>query len=260
MHRGVRPFPSFSRIYSAPSSSNADCMQSIRLYLTDEANQTFTHLLKAEISSYTSSSNAYHPSPPSSPNLSFLQSSIANVSSAGPSTPGRSRNPTSSSSGVHPSSPSTSTGSPFPTPTTPTRKRLFNYTSPAYTSPQRSPQRYAAGLDDPTHDAYSVSPVTYESQRLLLSPRKATRRLELDERPWRRTRELRLLVEREYEPGDEALRSDGRGDDAGGSWKFGPARCCYELELDWEGELDSFPFAVSNACSPSSPPSRLAIS
>jgi hypothetical protein len=176
MHRGVRPFPSFSRIYSAPSSSNADCMQSIRLYLTDEANQTFTHLLKAEISSYTSSSNAYPPSPPSSPNLSFLQSSIANVaSSAGPSTPGRSRNPTSSSSGVHPSSPSTSTGSPFPTPTTPTRKRLFNYTSPAYTSPQRSPQRYAAGLDDPTHDAYSVSPVTYESQRLLLSPRKATR-------------------------------------------------------------------------------------
>lgn len=33
----------------------------------------------------------------------------------------------------------------------------------------------AKGLDSPTHERYSVSPVRYESQKLLLSPRKAPR-------------------------------------------------------------------------------------
>lgn len=87
------------------------------------------------------------------------------------STPGQARHTTgSASTSVLTSSQTYSTGSPFPTPTTPTRKRLFNYTSPAL-----SPHRYIGDLDDPTHDAYSISPVTSESQRLLLSPRKATR-------------------------------------------------------------------------------------
>lgn len=35
----------------------------------------------------------------------------------------------------------------------------------------------AQGLDSPTHERYSVSPVRYESQRLLLSPKKAPRQL-----------------------------------------------------------------------------------
>ena len=75
-------------------------------------------------------------------------------------------------------------------PTTPTRtKSLFTYRSPS-----RSKQSSAGGgseqrdttnihnsadrtLDSPTHERYSASPVKYESQKLLLSPRKVPRTL-----------------------------------------------------------------------------------
>lgn len=56
-----------------------------------------------------------------------------------------------------------------PTPTSPTRN-LFSFRSPAR-------KRTATGLDSPTHERYSVSPVRYESQKLLLSPRKTPRSL-----------------------------------------------------------------------------------
>lgn len=35
----------------------------------------------------------------------------------------------------------------------------------------------AQGLDSPTHQRYSLSPVRHESQKLLLSPKKAPRQL-----------------------------------------------------------------------------------
>lgn len=35
----------------------------------------------------------------------------------------------------------------------------------------------AQGLDSPTHERYSISPVKYEGQKLLQSPRKAPRLL-----------------------------------------------------------------------------------
>lgn len=68
-------------------------------------------------------------------------------------------------------------------PTTPTRtKSLFSYASP-------SKNRGSAGgsgaaktggqtpLDSPTHEKYSASPVRFESQKLLLSPRKTPKSL-----------------------------------------------------------------------------------
>lgn len=61
-------------------------------------------------------------------------------------------------------------------PTTPTRTRnLFSYSSPSRkrASLPGGPQ----GLDSPTHDRYSISPIRYDSQKLLLSPRKTPRNL-----------------------------------------------------------------------------------
>lgn len=83
-----------------------------------------------------------------------------------PSTPSRARHLHHSAASAYPISP------PINSPTTPTKKRIFTYSSPSC-----SPNHISAAtdLDDPTHEAYSISPVTSESQRLLLSPRKPPR-------------------------------------------------------------------------------------
>src|SRR5688572_5241242 len=53
-------------------------------------------------------------------------------------------------------------------PSTPTRRRLFQYTSPSSSNPATPSRR----LDDPIDEAYSMSPVRAESRRLLESPRR----------------------------------------------------------------------------------------
>lgn len=67
-----------------------------------------------------------------------------------------SRNNSSSAQPSSPSSPSSS-------------KKVFSFTSPS--------RKFTTRLDSPTHERYSVSPVKYESQRLLLSPKKQQRQL-----------------------------------------------------------------------------------
>ena len=57
-------------------------------------------------------------------------------------------------------------------PSTPTRKRIFHYTSPATSANPSTPSRR---LDTPTDEAYSMSPVRAESRQLLESPRRQLR-------------------------------------------------------------------------------------
>ncbi|EJD08195.1 WD40 repeat-like protein [Fomitiporia mediterranea MF3/22] len=57
-------------------------------------------------------------------------------------------------------------------PTTPSRKRLFNFTSPSRSSNPSTPTRR---LDTPTDEVYSLSPVRAESRRLLESPQRKLR-------------------------------------------------------------------------------------
>lgn len=134
--------------------------------------ETFSHLLKSELFSGSSlqypSPSTYHPT--ASP------SSLLTSSQPNPRLP---ESPSRSVSRPLPSdSPSGSTSrSLFPTPSTPTRKRLFTYASPACSSRlgALTPSTQPTDLNDPTHEAYSLSPVTTTSQRLLLSPRKPSR-------------------------------------------------------------------------------------
>ncbi|BGP16975.1 hypothetical protein JCM10213_007421 [Rhodosporidiobolus nylandii] len=56
-----------------------------------------------------------------------------------------------------------------------TSKPLFNFTSPSRKRVTR--EGAERGLDSPTHERYSLSPVRHESQKLLLSPRKAIRQV-----------------------------------------------------------------------------------
>lgn len=56
-------------------------------------------------------------------------------------------------------------------PTTPTRKRLFNYNSPSRSNPDTPNRR----LDTPIDEAYSMSPVRAESRQMLESPRRKLR-------------------------------------------------------------------------------------
>ncbi|BFZ60787.1 substrate-specific activator of APC-dependent proteolysis [Saitoella coloradoensis] len=62
-------------------------------------------------------------------------------------------------------------------PSTPSSRNLFTYMSPRKrnTPDGRSPGY--RGIDDPTRDIYSMSPVRFDSQQLLLSPRKQTRQI-----------------------------------------------------------------------------------
>ncbi|KAI5116536.1 hypothetical protein M0805_009047 [Coniferiporia weirii] len=56
-------------------------------------------------------------------------------------------------------------------PSTPSRKRLFNFNSPSGSNPATPTRR----LDTPTDEVYSLSPVRAESRRLLESPRRQLR-------------------------------------------------------------------------------------
>ncbi|KAF9465218.1 WD40 repeat-like protein [Collybia nuda] len=56
-------------------------------------------------------------------------------------------------------------------PSTPTRRRLFAYSSPSASNPGTPTRR----LDTPTDEAYSMSPVRAESRKLLESPRRQLR-------------------------------------------------------------------------------------
>lgn len=75
-----------------------------------------------------------------------------------PPTPARATSPVRQASGSVP-------------PTTPTRRRLFNYNSPTRSNPATPTRR----LDTPTDEAYSMSPVRAESRQLLESPRRKLR-------------------------------------------------------------------------------------
>jgi cell division cycle 20-like protein 1 (cofactor of APC complex) len=111
----------------------------------EEANKTFNALLKTEL---FGPSNASNSNIDSALDTSFLTNSPSSGSryAAG-----------------------TTAITTAPAPTSPTRN-LFSFRSPAR-------KRVATGLDSPTHERYSVSPVRYESQKLLLSPRKTPRSL-----------------------------------------------------------------------------------
>lgn len=64
------------------------------------------------------------------------------------------------------------------TPSTP-HKNLFNYSSPAHLTPSLTPRSHSRSERGPNLNArseiYSLSPVKYESQKMLLSPRKTPR-------------------------------------------------------------------------------------
>ena len=65
-------------------------------------------------------------------------------------------------------------------PSTPTKKRLLNFSSPGaarMAALSGGVSSAAGGLDDMAHEKYSLSPVGKESQRLLLSPRKGVRQI-----------------------------------------------------------------------------------
>ena len=80
--------------------------------------------------------------------------------------------------GVSPPSGRKSAFSPPPThpasPATPTKKRLLNFHSP---SAARISGQFGGGLDDMSHEKYSLSPVGKASQEMLLSPRKGIRQI-----------------------------------------------------------------------------------
>jgi len=81
--------------------------------------------------------------------------------------------PQSIAQAARPGSP-TNVGSYGKSPSTPS-KNMFNYSSPAQITP-RSISRSDRGPNvNPRSDIYSLSPVRYSSQKLLLSPRKAPR-------------------------------------------------------------------------------------
>lgn len=120
----------------------------------EEANKTFNALLKSELFGSTSYSSI-----PSSLDNTYL-------------------GPSPSTSRYAAGNPAVSAAAAIPT--TPTRtKNLFTYNSPSkqHGSGSGSRNGSAPGLDSPTHEKYSASPVRYESQRMLLSPRKTPRAL-----------------------------------------------------------------------------------
>ncbi|ORY31623.1 WD40-repeat-containing domain protein [Naematelia encephala] len=60
-------------------------------------------------------------------------------------------------------------------PSTPTKKRLLNFSSPGAARMAALTSGY--GLDDMGHDKYSLSPVGKDTQKVLLSPRKGVRQI-----------------------------------------------------------------------------------
>ncbi|RFU31788.1 hypothetical protein B7463_g4550, partial [Scytalidium lignicola] len=131
---------------------------------TEEANRTYSTLLRAEIFDTT----IPQPTPPNlSPDTSIIASATAINDSTRIHTP-----------------PNVASISPLPssgTPSTP-HKNLFTYMSPrhhtniaGHPTPSRTPQsRHGPNLNA-TSELYSLSPVRLGSQRMLLSPRKQPR-------------------------------------------------------------------------------------
>ncbi|EGO26113.1 hypothetical protein SERLADRAFT_447381 [Serpula lacrymans var. lacrymans S7.9] len=70
-----------------------------------------------------------------------------------------------------PTRPTQATSSTAVPPSTPTRRRIFQYNSPSASNPATPTRR----LDAPTDEAYSMSPVRAESRHLLESPRRQLR-------------------------------------------------------------------------------------
>jgi cell division cycle 20-like protein 1 (cofactor of APC complex) len=130
---------------SIGSSRMAGCLFAHHKSRAEEANKTFNALLKTELFGPSNLSN-------SSLDAAFDTAYLTN----------------SPSSGSRYTAGTTAVAA-APTPTSPTRN-LFSFGSPKR-------KRITASLDSPTHEKYSVSPVRYESQKLLLSPRKTPRSL-----------------------------------------------------------------------------------
>lgn len=139
----------------------------VLIYFTaEEANRTFSTLLRAEIFDNT----IPQPTPPNlSPETSLLQTNNSTTSHD----PTRSRTP-----------PNNGPASSLPvsmTPSTP-HKNLFTYMSPrhhtniaGHPTPSRTPQsRHGPNLNSRS-EMYSLSPVRFGSQQMLLSPRKQPR-------------------------------------------------------------------------------------
>ncbi|GAA5836647.1 hypothetical protein JCM11251_002686 [Rhodosporidiobolus azoricus] len=106
---------------------------------TEEANKTFDSLLRTELFG----PNSYETDP-------------------------RLRSPSSRSNTQY-----TASTSPNNSPSS--SKPVFNFTSPSRKRITR--EGAERGLDSPTHERYSLSPVRHESQKLLLSPKKAIRQV-----------------------------------------------------------------------------------
>ncbi|KAL8739432.1 MAG: hypothetical protein Q9190_007768 [Brigantiaea leucoxantha] len=134
---------------------------------TEEANRTFSTLLRSEIFDRS----IPQPTPPTlSPDPTLPPSTHSTTFND----PSRSRTPPTnlSSSSLPPAS---------LTPSTP-HKNLFTYMSPrhhtnasGHPTPSRTPQSRRGPNLNARSELYSLSPVRFESQRLLLSPRKAPR-------------------------------------------------------------------------------------
>ncbi|KDQ56327.1 hypothetical protein JAAARDRAFT_132460 [Jaapia argillacea MUCL 33604] len=125
--------PSKNRII--PSESDA---------LKEQANSLFTSILHTEVTPPSSSSHLPLPSTTTAPR---------------PASPTR---PSTSGTGANPQPPST-----------PTKKRLFNWSSPGGTNIPGTPT--STRLDTPTSPFYSLSPINPSSTSLLLSPRRTLR-------------------------------------------------------------------------------------
>lgn len=74
-------------------------------------------------------------------------------------------------------SPSSTRPTSLTSPSTPSLKPLFSFSSPSRKRTQTAERERVIGLDSPTHERYSLSPVRYESQKLLLRERKGMRQL-----------------------------------------------------------------------------------
>lgn len=115
---------------------------------TEEANKTFDSLLRTELFGPSSLDNIPLLRSPSSARTSQYTAATSPGGGGG--------------GGIHsPSHP----------------KALFSFTSPTRKRIARDPTVTDRGLDSPTHERYSLSPVRQESQRLLMSPRKPVRQV-----------------------------------------------------------------------------------
>lgn len=115
--------------------------------IAEEANKTFDSLLRSELFGPSSIDNIPLLRSPSSARTSQYTA----ITSPGRASPGGSAAST---------------------------KPLFNFTSPSRKRIAREdPTGNERGLDSPTHERYSLSPVRHESQRLLMSPRKPVRQV-----------------------------------------------------------------------------------